>query len=682
MISENLLEDLPQEYEEKIDFKDKNERMLNKYFRKPKNIDDKELTKKEKIKLKDCEKHLYIDYIELRNFKDILDKIYFNDKGIKYGNFFFDLKLANIYPGNKEINYYEFKIPDYSFFKDYLFMLILMISSYILLLYKKYILFIIIYIINAIVQIIYFLNDHFSWKELKGDYLKKLEKILNARPVLELYYGKKCISKIPFHSYADISGIQFVKNDVSEDLIFERIDFKNDKIAFQFPIKFLYFVDSTQQYFKFLILEFYKYCQFKSGRYSGNYNNMYLKYYFETNDNQIIYKTDPFFFTTFTTINKFKINLIFACGILTQLSPILIFISNFIIKGKLIDIKKTVSIKHDIEKYLNLDALFLKFINADIEIKRQTHNPISDRESIQEKFKKECINIYNMKIDLLNDLRKPYGNKFNPDLEIERQGYLTPFSIYSTFYYGFEYFKIEDFYIYYGTKVKKIMDIEEKEIFRNFFGVIKKTFYAGFEHFKENERIYYNKYDRSGQFIEDNLIENDNFNLFRTDNNSYEDEEYDNNENEEINDNNYENLREVIYTERSLTLKIEITHNFVYVNYDIRLPNNSHKTGKFSLAKKFGGFTKLEEKVNPEWTKSEIYIPTSNYVIEIIRKKRAIKLSAGDNEIISDTIINDDLHAGAISWLNGEEWDKYTIDKYVKDCNRNSLKNRFKTKYN
>ena len=88
MISENLLEDLPQEYEEKIDFKDKNERMLNKYFRKPKNIDDKELTKKEKIKLKDCEKHLYIDYIELRNFKDILDKIYFNDKGIKYENFF------------------------------------------------------------------------------------------------------------------------------------------------------------------------------------------------------------------------------------------------------------------------------------------------------------------------------------------------------------------------------------------------------------------------------------------------------------------------------------------------------------------------------------------------------------------------------------------------------------------
>ena len=66
------------------------------------------------------------------------------------------------------------------------------------------------------------------------------------------------------------------------------------------------------------------------------------------------------------------------------------------------------------------------------------------------------------------------------------------------------------------------------------------------------------------------------------------------------------------------------------------------------MPKKFGGFTKLEEKVNVEWTKSEIYIPTCNYVIEIIRKKRAIKLSAGDNEIISDTIINDDLQAGQL----------------------------------
>ena len=617
MISENLLEEIPKENEEKIDFKDKNERMLNKYFRKSKNNDNKKLTEEEEIKMRDFEKHLYIDFIELRKFKEILDKIYFQEKySLKHKNFFDELNSANIYPEKKEIQYYEFKIPDYSFIKLYLFMFLLMIVSYFLLFNKLYIWFIIIYIINVIVQTIYFLKNHFSWKELKGQYLKKLEKILNARPVLELYFEKECISKIPFHSYADISGIQFVKKNNSEDLIYERIDFKNDKIAFQFPIKFLYFVDSTQQYFKFLILEFYKYCQFKSRMYYGFYDRMYLKYYFETNDNQIIYKNDSFFFTTFTTINKFKIYLIFGFGILTQLSPIFIFISNCIIKGKLIDIKKTVSIKHDLEKYLNLDVLFLKFINPDIEIKREIHNPISDRESIQEKFKQECINIYNMKIDYLNVLKKSFRNKFNPDLEIERQGYLTPFSIFSTFYNGFQYHKISDFYIYYG-KVKKIFGVEEKDIFRNFFGVIKKQFYAGFEHFKENEKFYYNMYDKDGNLREDVLIGNDNSNLFRTDYNSYkdenynsyEDENYKNNENEE-NDNNYKNLREVIYTEKSLTLKIEISPNFVYVNYDIRLPDNRHKTGKFSLPKKFGGFTKLEEKVNVEWTKSEIYIPT------------------------------------------------------------------------
>ena len=83
-----------------------------------------------------------------------------------------------------------------------------------------------------------------------------------------------------------------------------------------------------------------------------------------------------------------------------------------------------------------------------------------------------------------------------------------------------------------------------------------------------------------------------------------------------------------------------------------------------------------------DWTKSEIYIPTCNYVIEIIRKKRAIKISAGDSEIISETITNPDLHGGAISWTDENDWDQRTINKYVKDCTRVSKINRFKTKYN
>lgn len=60
MISENLLEEIPKENEEKIDFKDKNERMLNKYFRKSKNNDNKKLTEEEEIKMREILKNIYI----------------------------------------------------------------------------------------------------------------------------------------------------------------------------------------------------------------------------------------------------------------------------------------------------------------------------------------------------------------------------------------------------------------------------------------------------------------------------------------------------------------------------------------------------------------------------------------------------------------------------------------------
>lgn len=93
------------------------------------------------------------------------------------------------------------------------------------------------------------------------------------------------------------------------------------------------------------------------------------------------------------------------------------------------------------------------------------------------------------------------------------------------------------------------------------------------------------------------------------------------------------------------------------------------------------GFKELEEKVNSDWTKSEIYLPGCIDVIEIIRKKRAIKLSAKDFEIISDTKLNDDLHSGLPSWVNGDEWDQNTIRKCVKNCDKKSNINRFKVEY-
>ena len=80
-------------------------------------------------------------------------------------------------------------------------------------------------------------------------------------------------------------------------------------------------------------------------------------------------------------------------------------------------------------------------------------------------------------------------------------------------------------------------------------------------------------------------------------------------------------------------------------------------------------------------TKSEIYIPGCVDVIEIIRKKRGIKLSSKNFEIIENTKLNDDLHSGLPSWVNGDEWDQLTINRCVKKCDKKSNINRFKVQY-
>ena len=687
MTSEYLLEDIFTETEgtTEIDIK-KNEKMLDIYFRKGKKYTLEDLTfiKPEEIpKVKDNEEHLYIDFIELRNFKEILDKAYFDEDFGKYKYFIEDIEKASIYPGEYKLNLYNF---NESSTPIYIFCFLIMIVAYILLIIKKYIPFLIIYIIGVLAQFILISDNGFFCKQLKGENLKKLQKILNACPILELYYRKELISKIPFHSYADISGIGFEKDKDFESLKYERIDLINDKIIMKFPIKFVYFVDSTQQYFKFLIKEFYKYCVLKERSYVYLFDKMYLKYSLQTKDNTIIYKNDPFFYTNFTTMNVIKLNILNIFGAFTLLTPIIILFLKKTVKKKLIDIKKTISIKHNLEEYLNLNILFPKFISGKKIIKREIHPVISDRESIQEEFKQNCINIYKKKIEYLNR-RKEFERKLYDDDEIERQGYLTPFTMSGEYSQIIHYFSNSQFYYYYGTKVKKIFGKDERDIFRNFFGMIKKANHMRIDKFKENVDYYYNLYDNDGKkkdIYNYNYNYNNSNNLFITDYKSYDNDLDD--ENNEINEtyennDNYENLKQVIYSEKCLTLTIDISQNFVYVNYSIKLPNNSNKTGKFSLAKRFGGFKELEEKQNEDWTKSEIYIPTCNYIIEIIRKKRSIKISAGDNEIISDTITNVDLHRGAISWTDGDDWDQRTIDKYVKNCSQVSMKNRFQTKF-
>ena len=231
---------------------------------------------------------------------------------------------------------------------------------------------------------------------------------------------------IPFHSYADISGIELIKNGESENIIFEELNLE-DKIFFVFPLKFLYFVDSTQQYFKFLITQFNKYCYVKDRGFSRDiFERMYLKFSLKTKDNEIIYKNDPMFRSTFTGYNPKSLTIISIVSIFTLLSPIVIPILNRKFKIKMIDIKKTVSIKHDLETYLNLDSLFPRFVKSNKKIKREKHQVILDKDSIQKDFKKICIDLNEQIIEVLNN---NYDRYDNPDIDMEKEGKLVPFDI-------------------------------------------------------------------------------------------------------------------------------------------------------------------------------------------------------------------------------------------------------------
>ena len=237
---------------------------------------------------------------------------------------------------------------------------------------------------------------------------------------------------------------------------------------------------------------------------------------------------------------------------------------------------------------------------------------------------------------------------FRSDCGIEASGYLTPFYQTSGFSQSKNVYETKDFLRFYGTKVEKILGKSENEIFSNF------------EMWGDEEDLLI-------------PVGHSNYNMTHNTNNKGAGQKE-----------RSKNLTQVIYTENTLSLKCTINKNFVMVNYNIKLPNSSNKSGNFKLEKPLGGggFEELKEMENPEWTKSEIYIPGCQDIIEIIRKKRSIKISAGDFEIISDTKINDDLLSGTGTWLNENDWDQRTINKYIKGCNRVARKNRFSTDYN
>jgi hypothetical protein len=68
-------------------------------------------------------------------------------------------------------------------------LILITLSTLFLLLVKQIVLFLIFYLIGAICQFIYVYDKFLDFEELNGEIVKKLEKILNAKPCLELFYG-------------------------------------------------------------------------------------------------------------------------------------------------------------------------------------------------------------------------------------------------------------------------------------------------------------------------------------------------------------------------------------------------------------------------------------------------------------------------------------------------------------
>lgn len=565
-----------------------------------------------------------------------------------------NIKKAKIYPGDNYINYKDDKECQNTLLVE-CFLLPLIFFIFLFSCPNGMIknLFLIgIYLLGLCFQIWYikrYQKGFLNYKILEGENLKKLYDILNARPYIELYYEEEKIITIPIHSYADISGIELNFNfgllfPKPNNVKLETINL-NNFLLIDFPLNNIYFIDSTQQYLMFLITQFNKYCFYKNnGTFRDILSKMYIKFYLKTQDNNIIYKNDPFFHTSFITKNSCIFKFFMYLFIIFQLGiPFIKLIQFFFYRIR--HIKKAISTKNNFEEYINLDILFPRIIKSDKKIKRNKHEVISDKESVQKELIDDCKKLTEMikeeieKIDY-SGIRCEVSKAIRDN---EARGKLMPFSCSSGYYVLYE-FNLNSFYECYGKKVKIILGKSEGKIFTS-------SFKNDYEDEDEGDNI--RDYNKSKNNYNNNI-----------------------NRNQDKEDNS---IKQVIYKERTLTLKCNLNNFGAEIFYTINLGNGHKDNGKFTLKKPLnGGFGKLEEKFNSEWTKSEIYLPGFNDIIEIFRKKRSIKISSRNFEIIKETALNDDLHAGCPGWVNNNDYSQGLVNKYVKKCDRSSIQ-RFKT---
>ena len=633
--------------------------MLNKYF-----------LKKGKMSGICESEHLSINCVEIKDFiessKYTYDKV--NEIYKNYSNYYEKMTEKNKKNENN-LNPLRSGIFDYIQLSIFVILLILVIMSFSLV---TIIILLIVYSLGIFIQLKYvnFFNKKL-WQKLllSGNNLKKLKEILNAKPYLELYFKNEKILTIPYLSYADISGIMYKNGIIDENasIYLEKVNLE-DFSKIYFPLKYLFFVDSTKEYFKFLITQFHKYCRVKSTNDIGfEYEKMHLKYYLKTKSNEIIDKNDPFFINCYFTCQPKYYSIISIILLLTQSSTIFGLLLDYF-KTKIIEIKKTVSIKNNLEEFLNLKKLFLRIILSNKKIRREKTEIIGEKEAKKKEFIDLCVDLTNkIKKEMIEDESKEKKPIKKVIYDKETKGYLTPFNC-KCGYDSFLYYSPLQFEKSYGTKTKKILGNS------NFYNIIDDDPYLSLQ---QKTEIYKKEFENLGGDIFENKFSNDiNIDDHDNDNNNIKSNE--NNKNDKI---KKQKIKQIIYTERTLILKIMISKDFVDIHYNIKKSNGLNNNGKFKLYKHLEGFDKLEEKVNLDWTKSEIYIPGCKDIIQIIRKKKGIKLSSKNFEIISDTHLNDDLHSGLPSWVNSDDWSEKEIKRCVKNCELTSKINRFKVLY-
>ena len=623
MINEQLLEEnlSPSDNDDQ-----KMKKILEKYFAYPYDINKR-----------NNGEQLNINFVEFEPYQNSLNEIerkFSRSSALKYVNAYENIKEARIYSRDYKPKY----IDKWTFF-PYFF--IFLIGFIIAAIFGSIAIKIIFYILALGVYIfLSIMLGLFSIQQLNADNIQKLNRILNAKPMIQLCikknFEKQCLVEVKYHSYADITGINCIQREKlslnafpSFEINFDPINL-NNTLFLDFPLKYIYFVDSSREYFKFLINQFNKYCFLELKDERTYYSHMYMKFVLHTEDGKTFNRTNSFFFTTFTTMNIILYRIILIFSNVTLTTPILYLIFKCCMKRRIIDIKKVISLKHDLEQYLNLDSLFFKII-SNVQLQRTKHEPISDKDTIMEEFINECVEM----------TEKVKNITF---MEKEQEGYLLPFNSYGWFL-SRESWDIEKFEKYYGKKAEKILKRKKKDIF------------------KIDNRLIVNELESMEDKNEDD----------EDDSNLISGEEYNSNK---------KPLRKVVYKESILVLTFNISKSSVSCQYTIKLPNGMNKTGKFNMKCKINGFEELEEKCNNDWTKSEIYIPGCSDVVTIVRKRRAIKIEYGGDSIVqTDTQLNTDIHSGSGCWLDNNEWDDKVEKRFVKDCSKNSPNNRFKIQY-